>query len=75
MNALKGLAKYDLEEKQNPIERAKFKEKLTQYLTIAREQPEHLQVWFWDESGFSLRVKSRKNWGKKGGSPRVTMLK
>jgi hypothetical protein len=37
-------AKYDLEDKQNPIERAKFKEKLTQYLSIAREQPERLQV-------------------------------
>lgn len=29
-------AKYDLEDKQKPIERGKFKEKLTQYLTIAR---------------------------------------
>jgi hypothetical protein len=25
-----------------------------------------LQVWFWDESGFSLRVTRRKNWCKKG---------
>jgi Transposase and inactivated derivatives len=25
-----------------------------------------LQVWFWDESGFSLRVIRRKNWCKKG---------
>jgi transposase len=25
-----------------------------------------LQVWFWDESGFSLRVIRRKSWGKKG---------
>lgn len=58
-------AKYDLEDKQNPRERAKFKEKLTQYLSIAREQPERLQIWFWDESGFSLRVIRRKNWGKK----------
>jgi transposase len=40
-------AKYDLEHKQNPIERANFKEKLAQYLSIAREQPERLQVWFW----------------------------
>ncbi|NMF61336.1 IS630 family transposase [Brasilonema octagenarum UFV-E1] len=59
-------AKYDLEDKQNPVERAKFKEKLVQYLSIAREQPERLQVWFWDESGFSLRVIRRQNWGKKG---------
>jgi transposase len=35
-------AKYDLEDKQNPVDRAKFKEKLTQYLLIAREQPERL---------------------------------
>ncbi len=56
-------AKYSLEDKQNPIERAKFREKLALYLSIAREQPEHLQVWFWDESGFSLRVIRRKNWG------------
>ncbi len=49
-------AKYDLESKQKPIERAKFKEKLTQYLSIAREQPECLQIRFWGESGFSLRV-------------------
>ncbi|ACC84956.1 IS630-like element ISNpu2 family transposase [Nostoc punctiforme] len=69
-------AKYDLEDKQNPIERAKFKEKLTQYLSIAREQPERFQVWFWDvsvagartraTSGFSLRVIRCKGWGKKG---------
>lgn len=59
-------AKYGLEDKQNPRERALFQERLAQYLSIAREQPEHLQVWFWDESGFSLRVIRRKNWGKKG---------
>ncbi len=54
-------AKYDLEDKQNTQERAKFKQKLTQYLKIARSEPERLQVWFWDESGFSLRVIRRKN--------------
>ncbi len=59
-------AKYGLEAQQNPIERAKFQERLAQYLSIAREQPEHLQLWFWDESGFSLRMIRRKNWGKKG---------
>lgn len=39
---------------------------MTQYLKIARSEPERLQLWFWDESGFSLRVIRRKNWGKKG---------
>ncbi|MHC5897700.1 winged helix-turn-helix domain-containing protein, partial [Nostoc sp.] len=33
-------AKYDLESKQNPILRAEFKEKLAQYLAIARVEPE-----------------------------------
>ena len=59
-------AKYGLEDKQDPIKRGKFKDTLTQYLKIAREQPERLQIWFWDESGFSLRVIRRKGWGKKG---------
>jgi transposase len=35
-------------------------------LQIAKEFPKLLQVWFWDESGFSLRVIRRKNWCKKG---------
>jgi len=30
-----------------------------------------LQVWFWDESGFSLRVIRRKAWGKKGSRKKV----
>ena len=30
-----------------------------------------LQVWFWDESGFSLRVVRRKNWCKKGKPKKV----
>jgi transposase len=64
--------KYDLESKQNPILRAEFQEKLAQYLTIAREQPERMQVWFWDESGFSLRVIRRKNWGKRGKRKNLT---
>jgi transposase len=59
-------AKYDLEDKQDPIKRGKFKDTLTQYLKIARLQTECLQVWFWDESGFSLRVIRRKGWSKKG---------
>jgi transposase len=59
-------AKYSLEEKQNPEKRKLFKQKLEEYLRIAKESPEQLQVWFWDESGFSLRVIRRKNWCKKG---------
>jgi transposase len=39
-------AKYDLEAQQNQIKRAEFQEKLAQYLAVAREQPERLQVWF-----------------------------
>ena len=30
-----------------------------------------MQVWFWDESGFSLRVTRRKNWCKKGSRKNV----
>lgn len=59
-------AKYSLESKQNPIERALFQKRLSDYLVVARDYPELLQVWFWDESGFSLQVIRRKNWGKKG---------
>ncbi len=59
-------AKYDLGDKQNPIERALFQKRLNDYLAVAREYPELLQVWFWDESGFSLQVIRRKNWGQKG---------
>lgn len=64
--------KYDLESKQDPLIRAEFQEKLAQYLTIAREQPERMQVWFWDEIGFSLRVIRRKNWGKRGKRKNLT---
>lgn len=65
-------AKYSLEDKQNPTLRSEFKEKLTRYLEIARMHPKELQVWFWDESGFSLRVIRRKNWGKKGKRKGIT---
>jgi transposase len=34
--------------------------------------PERLQVWFWDESGFSLRVIRRKTWVRKGNRKNVT---
>lgn len=42
-----------------------FKKELKEYLKITIKNPERLQVWFWDESGFSLRVIRRKNWCKK----------
>ena len=65
-------AKYSLEDKQNPEKRKMFKEKLSEYLRITEETPDRLQVWFWDESGFSLRVIRRKTWGKKGRRKKVT---
>jgi transposase len=65
-------AKYSLEDKQNPEKRKIFKEKLSEYLKITKEAPERLQVWFWDESGFSLRVIRRKTWGRKGRRKSVT---
>lgn len=65
-------AKYSLEDKQNPETRKAFKEKLSEYLRITKEAPELLQVWFWDESGFSLRVIRRKNLGKKGTRKQIT---
>ena len=65
-------AKYSLEDRQDPIKREVFKEKLLGYLEASRSCPERLQVWFWDESGFSLRVIRRKNWSKKGSSKKVT---
>ena len=65
-------AKYDLEPKQNPIERALFQERLSRYLVVARDYPELLQVWFWDESGFSLQVIRRKNWGQIGQRKKIS---
>lgn len=65
-------AKYSLEDKQNPEKRKAFKEKLTEYLRITLISPNRLQVWFWDESGFSLRVIRRKTWGRKGHRKKVT---
>jgi transposase len=56
-------AKYSLEDKQNPEKRTEFKETLAKYLAITKEQPERLQVWFWDETGFSLRVIRRTSLG------------
>lgn len=65
-------AKYSLEDKQNPHKREAFKEKLKGYLEASEREPEKLQVWFWDESGFSLRVIRRKTWGKRGKRKKVT---
>ncbi|RCJ42109.1 transposase [Nostoc punctiforme NIES-2108] len=65
-------AKYSLEDKQNPQNREAFKEKLQGYLEASSIYPDKIQVWFWDESGFSLRVIRRKNWGKKGHPTKVT---
>jgi transposase len=59
-------AKYGLEEKQDPEKRRTFKDRLESELASTEADSEHLQVWFWDESGFSLRVIRRKQWGKKG---------
>jgi len=59
-------AKYSLESNRNEKSREAFKEKIEEYLKIEQESPERLQVWFWDESGFSLRVIKRKNWCQKG---------
>ncbi|MBW4617313.1 MAG: IS630 family transposase [Desmonostoc vinosum HA7617-LM4] len=64
-------AKYSLESKQNPEKRKAFKQKIAEYLRIEKKYPELLQLWFWDESGFSLRVIRRKTWCKKGSSKNV----
>jgi transposase len=65
-------AKYSLEDKQDKSKREEFKEKLLGYLAMSKASAERLQVWFWDESGFSLRVIRRKNWCKKGTRKKVT---
>jgi transposase len=59
-------AKYSLESRRDPQKREAFKQKVEEYLKIERENPNRLQVWFWDESGFSLRVVRRKTWCLKG---------
>ena len=73
-------AKYSLEDKQDKKLRKAFKEKLDEYLKLAKEKPESIQAWFWDgafkvatqvrhttphECGFSLRVIRRRAWTKK----------
>ncbi len=39
---------------------------------MSKAAVEKLQVWLWDESGFSLRVIRRKNWCKKGTRKKIT---
>lgn len=68
-------AKYSLDERQNSSLRKEFRQKLNNYLAIAQQSPELLQVWFWDESGFSLRVIRRKTWGKKGTRKKISGLR
>jgi hypothetical protein len=63
---------YSLEDKHNPAQSQAFREKLLEYLKISQEAPECLQVWFGDESKFSLRVIIRKTWGQKGRRKKVT---
>ena len=53
-------AKYSLEEKLDPNLRAAFKQKLARLLARTNADPQRIQVWFWDESGFSLRVIRRQ---------------
>ena len=64
-------AKYSLENKWDKKKRKAFKKKLKEYIRITKKTPEKLQLWFWDESGFSLRVTRRKNWSKKGTRKKV----
>jgi len=42
------------------------------YLEASKVEPAKVQVWFWDEAGFSLRVIRRKNWSQKGRRKKVT---
>ncbi|MEL7037074.1 MAG: IS630 family transposase, partial [Cyanobacteria bacterium J06592_8] len=64
-------AKYSLESKRNFQKRQDFQKKIEEYLKIEKDSPERLQVWFWDESGFSLRVIRRKTWSQKGKRKKV----
>lgn len=67
--------KYSLEDRQDPEKRKIFKEKLDEYIRLTKEEPETYQVWFWDESGFSLDVINRKNWGAKGKRKKIAKRK
>jgi len=65
-------AKYSLEDKQDPVKRAVFKQRLETLLLNTKADPTAVQVWFWDETGFSLRVIRRKSWCKKGKRKAIT---
>lgn len=65
-------AKYTLQDKQDPKNRQAFKEKLEGYLEASKASPDKLQIWFWDESGFSMRVIRRRSWVKRGTRKKVT---
>ena len=64
--------KYSLEDKQDATKRIVFREKLETYLKAGQLAPEFFQVWFWDETGFSLRVLRRKCWTRRGRRRKVT---
>lgn len=59
-------SKYSLEDKQDREKRELFKEKIKEYIRLSGERGNDLQIWFWDECGFSLRVIRRRLWTKKG---------
>jgi len=65
-------AKYSLEDKQDKELRKVLQEKLQEDLLASKLEPQRIQVWFWDETGFSLRVVRRKTWGRKGKRKLVT---
>lgn len=64
--------KYSLEDRQDSKERKAFKEKLERWMGTEAEAPDLFQIWFWDESGFSLRVRRGKQWTQKGTSKKVS---
>lgn len=64
-------SKYSLEDKWDASKRKAFKKKLKEYIQIEKKNPELMQLWFWDESGFSLRVIRRKTWCQKGKRKKV----
>jgi len=67
--------KSSLEDKQNKEKRKEFKDRLDNYLRLAKESPNDYQVWFWDECGFSLRVIRRRQWTKKGKRKKVSGIR
>ncbi|MGG6265601.1 IS630 family transposase [Leptolyngbya sp. AN03gr2] len=65
-------AKSSLEEQQDVKQRQAFRAQLEQELATTLAAPNQRQVWFWDESGFSLRTIRRKQWGKRGARKSVS---